>query len=89
MGSNIVLHVSLNCSHIWRVPIGRVQVVDDFVAPKETQQIGIALEGFNDIENVLHVVASVGACRITAINVLSIYGCVDVKDDIDSYTIED
>jgi hypothetical protein len=87
--SDIILHIALHCSHVRRVLIDGLQVVDDLVASKETQQIGIALEGFNDCENMLHVVASVCAPRIAAINVLSIQGSVDVKNNIDSHTIED
>lgn len=88
MGSNVILHVTLYSSHVGRVLVGSLQVVDDLVAAKEAQKVGVALECLNHREDVVHIVTSICARRVAAVDVLSIQGGVDIENDIYSNTVE-
>lgn len=73
--------------NVRRINFRRGPVIDQLIARKEGHCIIIALEGFDDLENVGKVIEVVGARRIVTIN--GNERCVYIKDHVDTGRVED
>lgn len=63
-------------------------LVDDLVTGKETQDVGVRLEGLDDTKDLLEVDGVVRGPRLTAVERAIGQRRVDIQNDIDTGTVE-
>lgn len=80
---NVLLHVTNNGTNVGRHRLNGV-LVDDLVTGKESQQVRVAPESLNHLENVLHVFEGVSAGWVGPVNVLAAQAGVDIDNHVDT-----
>lgn len=86
MQRDVLLHVTNNGTDVSRHRLNGV-LVDDLVTGEESQQVRVAPESLDHLENVLHVLEGVGAGRVGTVDVLTTETGVDVDNHVDTSLI--